>query len=317
MHFRLVAALVFPLVFLSSGATAQKLTPDIPYVESGHKRHVLDIYTSQDRPEKSLPVMFWIHGGGWQTGDKSDVALKPKVLTERGFVFVSTNHRLLPEVRMDDLMHDIARSVGWVHRNIAEYGGDPTRIFLGGHSSGAQVAALTCTDDRHLKAEGVSFNVLKGCIAVDGDTYDIPKIIMTAEHRQALYGGKMFTFGHRQKFGNDPEKHVDFSAVTHVAKGKAIPPFLILYFSGNPDTRAQAERLESVLKEAGIPAKSYGKGDSNHSRLNDDLGKPDDPATQEFYRFLDPLVGKSQRAFAVQVQHRPGHLTDGQIAAKR
>ena len=74
-------------------------------------------------------------------------------------------------------------------------------------------------------------------------------------------------------------------------RSKGIPPFLILYFSGNPDTRAQAERLESVLKAAEIPAKSYGKGDSNHSRLNDDLGKPDDPATQEFYKFLDPLVG--------------------------
>ena len=67
-------------------------------------------------------------------------------------------------------------------------------------------------------------------------------------------------------------------------------------FSGNPDTRAQAQRLESVLKEAEIPAKSHGKGDSNHSRLNDDLGKPDDPATQEFYKFLDPLIGQSRSA---------------------
>jgi acetyl esterase/lipase len=235
--------------------------------------------------------MFWIHGGGWQAGDKSDVALKPKALTERGFVFVSTNYRLLPEVKMDELIGDVARSVGWVHRNIARYGGDRTRIFVGGHSAGAQLAALICIDDRYLKKEGMSFDVLKGCVPVDGDTYDIPRMIMTAEHRQALYGGKMFTFGHRQKFGNDPEKHVDFSAVTHVAKEKRIPPFLILYFSGNPDTRAQAERLESVLKAAEIPAKSYGKGDSNHSRLNDDLGKPDDPATQEFYKFLDALVG--------------------------
>lgn len=296
MSFRLVSALVFLSVFFCTGAAAQRRTPDIPYVENGHKRHVLDIYTPQDQAEKNLPVLFWIHGGGWQTGDKSDVALKPRVLTERGFVFVSTNHRLLPEVQMEDLIQDVARAVGWVHRNIARYGGDPTRIFLGGHSSGAQLAALTCIDDRYLKKEGVSFDVLKGCIAVDGDTYDIPRIIMTAEHRQALYGGKMFTFGHRQKFGNDPEKHVAFSAVTHVAKGKGIPPFLLLYFSGNPDTRAQAERLESVLTQAEIPARSYGKADSNHSRLNDDLGKPDDPATQEFYKFLDSLVGQSRRA---------------------
>ncbi len=292
MNFRLVSALVLPFLFLSNGATAQKLTSDIPYVENGHKRHVLDIYTPQEPAGKSLPVMFWIHGGGWQAGDKSDVALKPKVLTERGFVFVSTNYRLLPEVEMDELIGDVTKSLGWVHRNIARYGGDPTRIFVGGHSAGAQVAALICTDDRLLKKEGVPFDVLKGCVPVDGDTYDIPKIIMTAEHRQAVYGGKMFTFGHRQKFGNDPEKHVDFSAVTHVAKDKGIPPFLILYFSGNPDTRAQAGRLESVLKAAAIPASSYGKRDSNHSRLNNDLGKTDDPATREFYKFLDPLVGR-------------------------
>ena len=234
--------------------------------------------------------MFWIHGGGWQAGDKSDVALKPKVLTARGFVFVSTNYRLLPEVSMDELIGDVARSLGWVHRNIAGHGGDPTRIVVGGHSAGAQLAALIATDDRYLAKEGVPFRVLKGCVPVDGDTYDIPKIIMTAEHRQALYGGKMFTFGHRQKFGNDPEKHVDFSAVTHVSNGKGIPPFLILYFPGNPDTRAQAGRLESVLKAAGIPATSFGKADSNHSRLNDDLGKPDDPATHELFKFLDSIV---------------------------
>jgi acetyl esterase/lipase len=296
MNFRLVCAFVLLFLSLGKDATAQKLMSDIHYVENGHKRHVLDIYTPEGPAGKSLPVMFWIHGGGWQAGDKSDVALKPKALTERGFVFVSTNYRLLPEVEMGELIDDVAGSLGWVHRNIAKYGGDPTRIFVGGHSAGAQLAALICIDDRYLKKEGVSFDVLKGCVPVDGDTYDIPKIIMTAEHRQAVYGGKMFTFGHRQKFGNDPEKHVDFSAVTQVAKDKGIPPFLILYFSGNPDTRAQAQRLESVLKAADIPARSYGKSDSNHSRLNNDLGKPDDPATQEFYKFLDPLVGQSGSA---------------------
>ena len=293
MNCRLIVASACPILLFCNIGSGQKLTSDVPYVENGDRRQVLDVYTPERAADGSLPVMFWIHGGGWQAGDKSDVALKPKVLTERGFVFVSTNYRLLPDVEMDVLIRDVAKSLGWVHRNIAEYGGDPKRIFVGGHSAGAQLAALISIDDRYLKEEGVSFDVLKGCVPVDGDTYDIPKIIMTAEHRQALYGGKMLTFGHRQKFGNDPEKHVDFSAVTHVAKNKGIPPFLILYFSGNPDTRVQARRLESVLKEADIPARAYGKGDSNHSRLNNDLGKPDDPATQEFSKFLDALGKRS------------------------
>ncbi|MCH9654876.1 MAG: alpha/beta hydrolase [Planctomycetes bacterium] len=292
MNPRLILALVFPLLTFSNAAIAQKLTSDIPYVENGHARHVLDIYTPENSAGKRLPVVFWIHGGGWRVGDKSDVALKPKVLTDRGFVFVSTNYRLLPEVKMDALTGDVAKSLAWVHKNIARYGGDPKRIFVGGHSAGAQLAALICTDDRYLKNEGVPFDVLKGCVPVDGDTYDIPKIIMTAEFRQALYGGKMFTFGHRQKFGNDPEKHIDYSAVTHVKKGKGIPPFLILYFPGNSDTRAQAQRLGSVLKASEIPTTLYGKGDSNHNRLNNDLGKPDDPATQKLYEFLDPLVSQ-------------------------
>lgn len=285
-------SLLLTVVALFSHVQAQ-LTPtksDIPYVDNGHERQVLDIYAPPNAND--LPVMFWIHGGGWQVGDKSDVGLKPRVLTERGFVVVSTNYRLLPDVEMDQLIADCAKSLGWVHRNIDKYGGDPKQIIVGGHSAGAQLAALICTDDRYLKKEGVSFDVLKGCVPVDGDTYDIPKIIMTAEHRQAIYGGKMFTFGHRQKFGNDPEKHADFSAVTHVSEGKGIPPFLVLYFSGNPDTRAQAGILETALKAAHIPVRAYGKRDSNHSALNNDLGKPDDPATVELYKFLDSLVAE-------------------------
>ena len=288
---KLFYATILSIILLCCGnAMAQKRIADVPYVKDGHERQVLDIYVPQQKPEQPAPVMFWIHGGGWQVGDKSDVALKPKVLTERGMVFVSTNYRLLPKVTMEELTGDVAASLGWVHKNIAQYGGDPQRIVVGGHSAGAQLAALICTDQRYLNTQGVSLDVIKGCVPVDGDTYDIPKIIMTAELRQTLYGGKMFTFGHRQKFGNDPVKHVNFSAVTHVAKDKDIPPFLLLYFPGNPDTRAQARRLESVLKEADIPAKAYGKGDTNHSRLNNDLGNPDDPATKEFLGFLDKVL---------------------------
>jgi len=291
MNIKLLLALIYALTVLSNSGSAQKLTSDVPYVEGGHERQVLDIYRPENVTDQKLPVMFWIHGGGWHVGDKTNVALKPKLLTDKGFIFVSTNYRLLPDVKMETLTEDVAKSLAWVHKNISKHGGDPHRIVVGGHSAGAQLAALLCTDDRYLKAEGVSFDVLKGCIPVDGDTYDIPKIIMTAEHRQTLYGGKMFTFGHRQKFGNDPEKHVDFSAVTHVKKGKGIPPFLLLYFSGNPDTPAQARRLATVLKEADVQVKAIGKSDTNHRRLNNDIGLVDDPVTEAFLEFLDAHSG--------------------------
>jgi len=276
-------------LLLVSVAQAQNLTSNIPYADLAHERQVLDIYAPDDA--KNLPVVFWIHGGGWQTGDKTSVQIKPRVFAEHGFVFVSTNYRLWPQVEMGELIRDIAKSLGWAHQNIAKYGGDPRRIFVMGHSAGAQLAALLCIDDRYLKAEGVPFDVLKGCVPVDGDTYDIPAIITTAEIRQTVHGLPLPEFGHRVKFGNDPKKHIDFSAVTHVAKGKGIPPFLILHVAGHPDVTAQARRLGAALKEADIPVTVFGASETTHNKLNADLGLPDDPATRELFKFLGPLIG--------------------------
>lgn len=273
---------------LTTVAQAQNLTPNIPYAEPALPRQVLDIYAGDGA--KDLPVVFWIHGGGWQAGDKTSVQLKPRMFTERGFVFVSTNYRLLPEVEMGVLTSDVAKSLGWVHKNISKYGGDPQRIFVMGHSAGAQLAALLCTDDRYLKAEGVPFEVLRGCVPVDGDTYDVPAMILTAELRQTVHGLPLPTVGHRVKFGNDPKKHIDFSAVTHVAAGKGIPPFLILYVSGHPDVTAQALRFQAALQKAGVPARAFGARETTHVKLNDDLGLPEDAATQELLQFLKPLA---------------------------
>lgn len=287
-HASVLLKSLIALMLLGSLACAQKLTSDIPYAELADERQVLDIYSPTTATD--LPVVFWIHGGGWVTGDKTDVHIKPRVFVERGFVFVSTNYRLLPDVQMEDIIRDVARSLGWVRTNIRQHGGDPSRIFVMGHSAGAQLAALLCIDDRYLKAEGVPLDVLKGCVPVDGDTYDLPAIIMTAETRQALHKLPLPEFGHRVKFGNDPKKHIDFSAVTHVAKDKGIPPFLVLHVAGHPDVTAQAQRLGAVLKSADVPVKVFGAKETTHNKLNADLGLPDDPATKELLTFLTPLL---------------------------
>lgn len=271
-------------------AQAQDAKRNIPYAEPAHERQVLDVYAPAGA--KSLPVVFWIHGGGWQAGDKTSVQLKPQVFVEKGFVFVSTNYRLLPNVEMDVIIRDIAKSLGWVHKHIAEHGGDSKRILVMGHSAGAQLAALVCTDDRYLKAEGVPFTVLKGCVPVDGDTYDVPAIIETAETRRRVHGQPQAKFGHREKFGNTPEKHRDFSAVTHVAKDKHIPPFLILHVADHPDNAAQAQRLGAVLKDAGIPVTVFGAKETNHTRINAELGQPDDPCTKALFDFVGEVLKK-------------------------
>lgn len=288
----------FLLVGASAFAAEPKVHRDVPYAESGGERQTLDVYAPAEG--QNLPVVFWIHGGGWQTGDKSSVQEKPRAFVDRGFVFVSTNYRLLPKVDMETIVRDVAKSLGWVHKHVAEYGGDPQRIFVMGHSAGAQLAALICIDDRYLKAEGVKFDVLKGCVPVDGDTYDVPAIIETAETRRRVHGQPQAKFGHREKFGNDPAKHRDFSAVTHVARGKSIPPFLILYVADHPDTAAQAQRLGAVLQESGVPVKLFGGQETNHNRLNADLGTPDDPATKALFEFVSEALNSANTGQAVR-----------------
>ena len=269
---------------------AQDVKRDIPYADPPQERQVLDVYSPKGAKDK--PVVFWIHGGGWQTGDKKEVQLKPQAFTDRGFVFVSTNYRLLPTVDMGTIIRDVAKAVRWTHDHIAEFGGDPKRIFVMGHSAGAQLAALICTDDRYLKAEGLSLAIIKGCVPVDGDTYDVPAMIATAEARWKAHGLPPAKFGHREKFGNDPEKHRDFSAVIHVVRGKGIPPFLLLHVAGHPDVTAQAQRMGNVLKDAGVPVRVFGARETTHGKINADLGKPDDAATKAVYEFLDASLKK-------------------------
>ncbi|MBI3879101.1 MAG: alpha/beta hydrolase [Verrucomicrobia bacterium] len=279
---------LFLSLALVSTATAQNIKRDLPYAEPAGPRQTLDVYSPAGA--KNLPVVFWIHGGGWAQGDKTDVKLKPQWFMDRGIVFVSINYRLIPEADMGTLTRDVAKAFGWVNKHIAEYGGDPKSVLVGGHSAGAQLAALICTDDRYLKAEGVSFDTLIGCVPVDGDTYDVPAIIETAETRLRVHHLPPRVNGHREKFGNAPENHKDFSAVTHVAKGKGIPPFLILHVAAHPDTTAQAQRLGNVLKEAGVPAKIFGAKDTWHVKLNDDLGLPADPATKALSEFVSGIL---------------------------
>src|SRR3977135_3747266 len=155
-----------------------------------------------------------------------------------------------------------------------------------GHSAGAQLAALICTDERYLKTEGLSLAIIQGCVPVDGDTYDVPAIIETAETRNRAHGFLQPKFGHRVKFGNDPAKHLDFSAVTHVARGKGIPPFLILHVAEHPDTSAKAPRLGNLLKAAGVPTTIFGARETTHNKINADLGLPNDPATKALFEFL-------------------------------
>jgi acetyl esterase/lipase len=262
-------------------ATAEpKILRDVPYAGTTNPKQTLDVYAP--REGNGHAILFWIHGGGWEVGDKIDVAVKPRALVDKGYVFVSTNYRLLPEASIGEMAGDIAKAIRWVHDHAAEFGGDGGRMVVAGHSAGAQLAALLCIDDRYITAEGVSPSIIKGCVPVDGDTYDVPMQIATVNQRTAdIY---------RKKFGQDEATQKDLSPVTHVVAGKPIPPVLILHVAEHPETRGQSQRLAKALNDAGFHAIAYPATGKNHSTLNDGLGSPDDKPTEVLYRFLDTVL---------------------------
>jgi acetyl esterase/lipase len=262
-------------------ADEPKVYRGLPYAEPKNERQMLDVYAPTEG--KHHPVVVWIHGGGWRRGDKSEMHHKPKAFVDKGFVLVSINYGFVPQVTVKEIAQDVAKAIRWTHDHAKEYGGDPNTLIVMGHSAGAQLAALVCTDDRYLKAEGLSLALVKGCVPVDGDTYDVPMQIKTVEEKRAK--------SYRTTFG-DEQSQKDLSAVTHVAKGKHIPPFLILYVADHPETKAQSQRLVKALQEAGISAQAYPAEGKNHTTLNNDLGLPGDRPTQEMFRFLSAVLKK-------------------------
>jgi acetyl esterase/lipase len=276
-------------------AAAQTMLPverDIAYAQPKNERQLLDIYAPAKGSKQ--PVVVWVHGGGWMRGSKEEVHHKPSAFVARNFVFVPVNYRFVPNVLMDAIVRDVAKSVGWVHANITRYGGDPDRIFLMGHSAGAQLAALLCTDSRYLEAEGVPKSSLKGCVPVDGDTYDVPLQVATATARRKSLKQPDPKMGHPEKFGN-LERQRELSAVNHIGRKKGIPPFLILHVADHTDTSAQAYRLWAALDQAGVPARLFGAEGTDHVKLDRDLGVAGDPATKVLFEFTDQLLTKQQR----------------------
>jgi acetyl esterase/lipase len=263
---------------------------DVPYAGTSDFRQTLNVYAPTAKSSKPAPVIFWIHGGGWRGGEKTSVQLKPKFFTDLGYVFVSTNHRYITTNPMNEIFADIAKSLRWTHDHAAEFGGDPNRIVIMGHSSGAQLAAYLAIDDRPLKAEGLSLSIFKGCVPVDADTFDVPAVIELATANRKAAGKPEPKYGHREIFGGKPELWIDYSATHHVAASKGIPPFLILYDAAATLTPDQAKRLEKSLTSKGIQAKAFGATNTNHGKINSDLGLPNDPSTVEVLSFLKTVL---------------------------
>jgi len=224
-----------------------------------HIRQQVNIYKPDDAVD-DLPVILFVHGGGWSMGDNQYVQRKPGYYTDAGYIFASTGYRLIPEVAVEDQAADVGAAVRALVGQASAVGIDAERIVIMGHSAGAHLAALVASDPSYA---GDAFSAIKGVVLLDGGGYDIATHMSEARPRSwQVYD---------TAFGNNPARQAALSPVTHVG-GKDAPNWLALYVEERDISRKQAQVLVNGLIEAGASASAMPILDTDHSRMSRELG---------------------------------------------
>ena len=136
---------------------------------------------------------------------------------------------------------------------------------------------LVCTDDSYLKAEGLSLEIIRGCVPIDVSVYDIPKRLKD--------GGSVSPSTFTAIFGTTEESQQELSPAAHVAKDRHIPPFLILHVADRADTKAPSHWFADKLNEAGISATVVPAEGKTHGTIGPDLGLPEDKPTKAVFDY--------------------------------
>lgn len=195
----------------------------------------------------AAPVVIFVYGGRWQTGTRQQYGFVGKALARHGIATVLPDFRDWPQAGFPVFVQDVARAVRWTREHAREFGGDPARIFLAGHSSGAHIAALIATDARYLGAVGMKPRDLAGVIGIAGP-YDFLPI--TDPVMQQIFAPDYAA--------TQPVNFVDGDE----------PPFLLLH--GRHDKTVwlrNSEHLAAKLRAAGVPARLRTYPDIGHVRI--------------------------------------------------
>ncbi len=209
------------------------------------------------------PVVVWVHGGGWHTGDKANnMFAKVVSLATEGYAVVSVNYRLSPAVSYPTHNGDVAAAVAWVHSHAAAHGIDPTRISLVGHSAGAGIVASLAADERYLQGVGLAPGDLACVVALDTEAYDVAAQAATSP----LY---------QQAFGTDPAVWVDASPLTHVADAVDHPDTMVVT-RGTAARIRLSQRYHDAVAATGARTVLVNATPLTHEGVNDAVGAPGD-----------------------------------------
>lgn len=275
---------------LSRHATlpAAQITRDIPYVRgSDLPKHRLDLF----RPSgKGWPVWVFIHGGSWDSGDKrlesggEDIYGNiGRFYANQGIGVAVINYRLLPGVTWREQLDDVAKAVAWAGKSIAKYGGDPSSIYVGGHSAGSHLASYAVLNRELAQKHHVP--KLTGAICVSGAAYD-----MSDEETYRL-GNKPHFYAERfAENGNNPDWKRNASAATYATRNA--PPFLLLYAEGDSASlRRQSQHMHDILDSKRVPNRIVMLPGESHIRIVLALTRSDKKAVPAILEFIRSTGG--------------------------
>ena len=268
---------------------------DLEYARVGDRRLLLDLYVPPRKGADKLPVIVWVHGGGWRGGDKSNVRAIP--LTEAGYAVASVGYRLSQEAIFPAQIHDCKAAVRWLRANADQYGLDAAKIGAWGSSAGGHLVALLGASSDVKELDGTLGQHLDQSSRVQAvcdffgpaDFLAIVEAAGGAETRAAespvtlLLGGPV---AQRKDLARQA------GPVTHVSKDD--PPFLILH--GDRDRLVpldQSRRLHDALRKAGVESTLYVVQGAGHGEFRDPNVMP---MVREFFdRHLKGAPGADSR----------------------
>ena len=268
---------------LRAADPAVNVTADLSYKTGGsdsdyeNKSCRLDLYAPADA--KNLPCLVWLHGGGLTGGSKADagVAALCRALAGDGMLVANVEYRLSPKVKYPAYIEDSAAAVAWVKQHAVEHGGDPARIFVGGHSAGGYLTGMLALDAHYLRAVGIDAAELAGFIPVSG---------------------QMMTHYTVRKERGLPETTIvadEAAPIYHVRRDT--PPWLILYADHDAPLRAEENRyFTAALQQTGNPGvTSHEITGRDHGTIAEWIAHPHDPAREQIVAFVHRVASGHAR----------------------
>lgn len=253
-----------------TGGSASRVMSDLAY---GHDQlQKLDVYLPA-RPQ-GAPILMMVHGGGWRRGDKTNTGvIDNKVsfwVARQGYIFVSVNYRLLPEANPLQQADDIMSAIAFTQKHAREWGGDPDRLVLMGHSAGGHLVALVAANPAKAAQQGAG--PWRGTVVLDIAALDL-------ETRMKGRPSRL----HENAFGNQADMWREASPLAQLTPQAA--PFLIVCSSQRNVSCTQAKAFVDTAQRLGVAASVLPQALS-HGDINKKLGIPGSytAAVDEFIR---------------------------------